>query len=168
MEAISSVSCIQFEEAPENATAYVNITTHAKGCFSSIGFLNTVQKFNLELSEIDSGCFRLGTIIHELLHTLGFYHQHTSPERDRYIQVIEENIMEDKKYNFDILSERIATNFGVEYDYGSIMHYSSKAFSKNGKETIIPRGDENIEIGQRRELSQSDIRKLNLMYGCEE
>lgn len=30
------------------------------------------------------------------------------------------------------------TDFGVEYDYESVMHYPEKAFSKNKNKTIIP------------------------------
>jgi len=43
-----------------------------------------------------------------------------------------------REHNFRKYSEATVTNFGVQYDYGSIMHYSAHAFSKNGKPTITP------------------------------
>jgi len=43
-----------------------------------------------------------------------------------------------KENNFRKYNEATVTNFGVQYDYGSIMHYSAHAFSKNGKPTITP------------------------------
>lgn len=43
-----------------------------------------------------------------------------------------------KEHNFRKYNEATVTNFGVQYDYGSIMHYSAHAFSKNGKPTITP------------------------------
>jgi len=49
------------------------------------------------------------------------------------------------------------------YDYSSVMHYSSNTFSKNNMPTIIPK-DETAEIGERKELSNSDYRKINNMY----
>ena len=45
------------------------------------------------------------------------------------------------------------------------MHYDSKAFSSNGRETIVPiRGYP--RLGQRRGFSELDIAKLNKLYSC--
>lgn len=38
--------------------------------------------------------------------------------------------------NFDKASAATTNPFGVEYDYGSVMHYSANAFSRNGQPTI--------------------------------
>ena len=56
--------------------------------------------------------------------------------------------------------------FGVPYDYGSIMHYSATAFSKNGKQTITPKksGVSASSLGQRKGLSKDDAQKINNMY----
>jgi hypothetical protein len=43
-----------------------------------------------------------------------------------------------REHNFRKYNEGTVTSFGVEYDYGSIMHYSAHAFSWNGKPTITP------------------------------
>lgn len=47
------------------------------------------------------------------------------------------------------------------------MHYNDKAFSKNGKETIVPKNRryKNI-IGQRIGLSRGDAARINNMYKC--
>lgn len=41
--------------------------------------------------------------------------------------------------NFDKYEASTITDFGVEYDYGSVMHYGAYAFSKNGEITIEPK-----------------------------
>lgn len=92
------------------------------------------QVINLELN----GCVWHGTAVHEMLHALGFYHQQSATDRDNYVKVIFENIKDGKAHNFIKYGADLITDFGVEYDYGSIMHYSNKAFSKNGKPTMQP------------------------------
>jgi hypothetical protein len=42
------------------------------------------------------------------------------------------------EHNFHVLPANIVTNFGVPYDYGSIMHYGPYAFTVNGLPTIVP------------------------------
>ena len=43
-----------------------------------------------------------------------------------------------KEHNFNKYDNDTVTDYGISYDYGSVMHYSSYAFSKNDEPTIIP------------------------------
>lgn len=54
------------------------------------------------------------------------------------------------------------------YDYDSIMHYDSYAFSKDKDHlmTIIPKKS-NLTIGQRFYLSPLDAMKINSFYQCD-
>lgn len=116
---------------------------------------------NLQGNAIGKGCFRKGTIIHEFIHALGFFHQQSAPERDDYVDVVWDNIQEGKERNFE---KREASNsLGFPYDYESVMHYSDKAFSKNGERTIVPK-DPEAHLGQRVRMSDTDVRKLNKKY----
>ncbi|KAF4517887.1 hypothetical protein B566_EDAN001841 [Ephemera danica] len=104
----------------------------------------------------------VGTAIHELLHTIGFYHEQSRSDRDNYVTINYNNIEPGMANNFDI-SDTIT--FGVPYDYGSVMHYGRNFFSKNGLDTIVPK-DNWVTIGQRTHLSNSDIAKIRRMYKC--
>lgn len=56
---------------------------------------------------------------------------------------------------------------GIRYDYWSVMHYGRKAFSNGNGSTIITTdpGFQDV-IGQRLEMSPSDVLELNLLYKC--
>ena len=45
----------------------------------------------------------------------------------------------ESKHNFKKYSRGQIDSLGTPYDYGSIMHYGSRYFSKNGKPTIVSR-----------------------------
>ena len=45
----------------------------------------------------------MNVIQHEMMHAIGFYHEHNRPDRDNYITVVEANVEEGKENNFDII-----------------------------------------------------------------
>lgn len=122
---------------------------------------------NLQDYPLDTGCYRMGTIMHEMLHALGLYHQQSSSDRDDYVRIVLENIQDGKEHNFQKYDENKVDNFDQTYDYGSVMHYTPYGFSKNGEMTIVPL-EEGAEkrMGQRLQMSDADINKLNTMYKC--
>uniref|UniRef100_T1GF66 Metalloendopeptidase n=1 Tax=Megaselia scalaris TaxID=36166 RepID=T1GF66_MEGSC len=141
---------------------YIRVTNYQDGCFSSVGYWEEVQQLN-----IGPFCEYEGTVIHEFLHAIGFFHQQSSYERDLFIDIIWENIEEGKDHNFDKRKIRDVTNFRTLYDYSSIMHYGESAFSKNGKPTMVAKFPEGQDQMGAREMSPTDIYKINRMYNCE-
>ena len=70
---------------------------------------------------------------------------------------------------FDKVSTRLATTQGVTYDYESIMHYSSTAFSRNGRPTILPLTSSvsPSQLGNRRGFTSRDLQHVNTLYRCQ-
>ncbi|ODM96580.1 Zinc metalloproteinase nas-15 [Orchesella cincta] len=66
--------------------------------------------------------------------------------------------------NFIKYGYKDTTTFDVPYNPKSIMHYSSRAFSKNEKPTILTKDGKTISYPDG--LQQSDILKLKRMYKC--
>jgi hypothetical protein len=75
-------------------------------------------------------------IIHEIYHSLGFWHEQSAYDRDNYIIINWENIQSGFSHNFDI---RASASVYGPYDFDSIMHYPRWAFSSNGLDTITCR-----------------------------
>lgn len=79
---------------------------------------------------IDEGCIQKGVIIHELMHSVGFFHEQSRTDRDQYIEIRWENVESGMEYNFEKFSANEIDPLNTQYDYGSIMHYGQDAFSK--------------------------------------
>lgn len=45
------------------------------------------------------GCLYDFMIIHEVLHALGFFHEHQRPDRDDFVQIIMDNVIEGRCLN---------------------------------------------------------------------
>lgn len=46
-----------------------------------------------QLSLDNNGCIYIGTAIHEMMHAVGFYHEHTRNDRDDYVTINFGNVM---------------------------------------------------------------------------
>ncbi|XP_053617296.1 uncharacterized protein LOC128679227 [Plodia interpunctella] len=110
-------------------------------------------------------CLTQGEIVHEVMHILGFSHEHTRPDRDEHITVLWNNIKPGYKHYFDIKSIGTLTN--LPYDYSSILHYPPRAFSRNGQYTLLADKNEGAKLGQRKGLSELDVEKVTMIYGNE-
>ncbi|PIO75628.1 CUB domain protein, partial [Teladorsagia circumcincta] len=103
------------------------VFTDVDGCASNVGRHPLGEE---QLVSLAPECIRLGVIAHEVAHALGFWHEQSRPDRDQFVNVRWENIDKDSKGQFLKEDPDDVDNAGVPYDYGSIMHYRSKAFSR--------------------------------------
>lgn len=162
MAAVSASTGITFQEAvtkgkPANRTPnYVKFRT-GSGCSSYVGMIGGAQDINLA-----TGC-STGNTIHEICHALGIYHEQSRIDRDNYVIINFDNITSGRENNFAKVSSSYAADYTATLDFGSIMMYSSFAFSNNGLPTIT-RLDGSTYSVQRDALSSDDISTINTMY----
>ncbi len=116
-----------------------------------------------------------GTVLHEIMHALGFFHEQSRPDRDTFVRINADNIASGAS-NFNMASNAFT---GLPYDFDSVMHYSACAFSDcqfcpacfldpdgDGGRTIITNDSANQgRLGNREELSDGDILALRLFFG---
>jgi choriolysin H len=161
MRDIESKTCVRFVPRTTQAD-YINII-NSSGCWSYLGRIRGAQDLSLQ----KNGCVYKRTVMHELIHALGYHHMQTHTARDDYVTVNFENISPSYASNFVKRNPRYWGNFGTPYDLLSVMHYRRKAFSINGLDTIVPRDISFIDkIGRLPDLSAGDIERIKNMYQC--
>ncbi|PFX34609.1 zinc metalloproteinase nas-6-like [Stylophora pistillata] len=156
-------TCLHFRHKRDGDADYIRFV-YEPGCWSYVGRAGGEQKVS-----IGAGCEFMGTIIHEIGHAVGFWHEQSRQDRDHYIRILRENIQTNAVDQFNKMPRKVMDSMGYEYDYFSIMHYGTKFFSKNGKATIkIRKKGRRIgaQIGQRRSLSWIDVAQVHAMYNC--
>lgn len=80
---------------------YRNGVFFCSRCWSYVGRRGGRQDLSLRPPDPDGKkCHCLcdvGRTLHEVMHALGFYHEHSRPDRDKFIQIIQENVKKGKK-----------------------------------------------------------------------
>ena len=152
-------------EKPSNGVPYLNFGVYTGGkCASYVGRTSYATGVDGQPIYLDPFCLSIGTIQHETMHALGFWHEQSRPDRDDYVTIIMDNVKDGYEMNFEKQNDRI-DSLGAPYDYDSVMHYHSRAFGYGAATTIESHGQ---SIGQRVGMSKGDKIQLRLLYQCSE
>jgi len=161
-------TCIRFVKR-KRQNDYIEIFKGDPGsCWSSLGRTGGKQRLSL-----GQGCPGTGVVTHELMHALGWLHEQSRADRDKYIKVHWDNIDESKKHNFRKCDSCDAQ--GQPYDTTSVMQYATWAFATNRnkpsmtkigcpEDQVWPSKESGCRLGQYDGLAKSDLVELNLMY----
>jgi len=158
---VNGKNCITFTPR-SHENAYIQFIT-GSGCHTPIGF----RQNHRDDVTLGHGCLRHGTIMHEILHSLGFWHEQSRADRDQYVAINYTNIQHGHEGNFRKYTlGREIDHLGTPYDYGSVMHYSAYSFAIDRHVPTIRVLQPGAQIGQRTQLSDQDAEEIKILYGC--
>ncbi|XP_047475462.1 uncharacterized protein LOC125029551 [Penaeus chinensis] len=157
-------TCLRFQAANDTNFPHLQFRK-LSGCRSGVGIEGTGGQ-NISIGD---NCNKLGIVVHEVGHAVGFYHEIRRPDRDEHVVVNEKNILKDERFNFYKLHW---LDVSIKYDLSSVMHYNTLEWSANERTTVATK-DPMLQglIGMwKREtyvgLSHRDKLLANTIYGC--
>ena len=133
------------------------------GCSSYIGYTGFRQQIVLA-----DGC-TTGTTIHEIGHAVGLWHEQARADRNNYVKIHWDNIIQGMEHNFQRYTDTwwSGQDIGSSLDFNSIMMYSPYSFSKNGLPTITRLNGSSYSVN-RNVLSEVDKFAINNLYPAKE
>ena len=161
---IGTRNCITFKKQTTEKN-FLKIK-NGVGCNSRIGKLKDEKP---QIVNLDSRiCINQATIAHELVHALGFDHEHNRPDRDDWVKIDFNNVIGNiANGDFKKLDLTEFHNLSTPYDYTSIMHYHFNAHAINTSSRTITAKKAPFEIKINENLSDIDIQEIRKAYKCQ-
>ena len=163
-------TCVKMVEVSKNDTRFDHKlqVISGKGCYSYIG-----RHFEHQEISLGTDC-EYGTYpIHEVMHALGFWHEHQRPDRNEHISIHRNRtyLLDDQfkfAYSTEIWEMYEWEPSGTDYDIHSITHYTSSMFSKDPDIPVMtyPGTNDPLIIHNSRTFSPNDILDINFKYAC--
>ncbi|KAK0400939.1 hypothetical protein QR680_015523 [Steinernema hermaphroditum] len=164
-------TCVRFTQVTSPTASTIKPVLRfysGSGCTSPVGRSTNPSAVTQDVS-LGTGCDQPGTAAHEIGHSLGMYHGQTRYDRDSYVSIKTSNIQPDKLYNFNKANSSTNNNYGLRYDFRSIMHYTAlNAFAINQSAPTMEAFDilAQYSMGASRMPVFTDITLINTHYKC--
>jgi hypothetical protein len=114
-----------------------------KACASPVGRRGGAQEVSCASDLVG---FDANSVVHEVLHSAGFWHEQSREDRDSFVTIDLSNVKDDSRHNFD---KHVGDGDDIgAYDFVSIMHYDRRAFAKDTTvDTITPVDPSVAQVG---------------------
>ncbi|XP_055341737.1 uncharacterized protein LOC129590498 isoform X2 [Paramacrobiotus metropolitanus] len=161
--------CIRFVPR-SNEPVFLRILPAPRStCSAEVGYATSSRRLQLSPE-----CL-LHDVIHELMHILGFFHEHTRPDRDEHVLIHFDNIKASKRaaYDVDYDKRTDSDTLQLPYDCRSIMHYppSNARYAKDPNRPVMsakPGSTCKLAPTNNMVLTDLDVQKLYTAYKCQE
>ena len=167
-------TCVKLEQTDNDARGGLLIGDDGvEGCWSLVGrqTFSGFQSLNLPANRCESG----NTPLHEVMHALGFWHEQQRPDRDQFVRVHPDLLIDNGDYiRIDKLNAKKGWSYTweelnpkSEYDFQSIMHYRGQLHD-DGTPTIAHINDLSVPFPVHipDTFSAQDIVQINHAYPC--
>lgn len=159
---IENYSSIRFIPASQYTTNFIEFVP-GSGNSSMVGMSGGRQEITIYNTT------SYGIIMHEIMHALGFFHEHARTDRDNYIIVNWSNIKPDKAHNFYKFNVNYTGSNLGSFDFNSIMLYDSMitdpSFVYDTSVPVMTKINGNTFSAQRYYLSNGDLDGIAAIYG---
>lgn len=159
IEILNRDTVLWYVPATDPSRDHISIQ-YGEGCHSGVGTPWFGDGYEVSIGE---NCDEPGTIMHELLHAAGLFHEQSREDRDNYLTIYWDNIQREFRDEWE-KDPWWSKSIGP-YNPASVMHYGCMG----GKFAIHPNEktmDSKIQapFGQRTGLSAGDVAAINAMY----
>ena len=133
----------------------------------------TIVKLGDHCNSLASAQTPVGTILHEMMHVAGFYHEQQRPDRDAFVKPHVPDGLVSVLLDIGGANQWVKGTGSMRvlsgYDFQSIMHYPIRGHRKaeltlEGLQRLDAQGLVLSTTGQRHGLSANDIAGLRLLY----
>ncbi|XP_055334210.1 uncharacterized protein LOC129585523 [Paramacrobiotus metropolitanus] len=152
-------NCIKFKQlARKTSTKHIHFEHHPKP--------HECHAHSQHSIKLGAECLHLDILVHEIMHALGFSHEHQRPDRNGHVHIHEVNLKTDESVQRQFRVLPHMETYSLGYDVNSVMHYDEfePHFAVNKSQAVITFKQERQPLFHI--FSQLDVAKLRAAYQC--